>query len=186
MTNKNAHNANDQFSGSYSRLIRSICSFLFVFTCIFLSACSEIDKPQPAPFYAETVPPAKQEFRWNNGKSPKTFDPAKASAAPETDVARALFEGLTITDPKTLKETPGVAERWTSSEDFKVWTFYLRENAKWSNGKSVTAQDFVRSWRRLAEMGDDAAHADLLKISPGFRSDKQRLRKVPPKIRTIY
>ncbi len=139
---------------------------------IFLSSCSEIDKPQPEPFYAGTVPPAKQEFRWSNGKAPKTLDPAKASAAPETDVVRALFEGLTNTDPKSLKETPGVAEKWTSSEDFKVWTFYLRRDAKWSNGKTVTAQDFVRSWRRLAEMGSDAAHDYLLNNISGLPARK--------------
>lgn len=140
---------------------------------IFLSSCGEIKKPQPEPFYAQTVPPAKQEFRWSNGKAPKTFDPAKASAAPETDIARALFEGLTNTDPKTLKETPGVAERWTASDNLKVWTFHLRENAKWSNGKPVTAQDFVRSWRRLAELGDEAAHSGLLKNISGLPPRKR-------------
>ncbi|MEJ7848979.1 MAG: peptide ABC transporter substrate-binding protein [Pyrinomonadaceae bacterium] len=175
MTNKNAHNANDRFGGSSSRSISGIYTFLLVFTSIFLSACSEINKPQPEPFYAETVPPAKQEFRWSNGKAPKSFDPAKASAAPETDVARALFEGLTNTDSKTLKETAGVAERWISSNDFKVWTFFLRENAKWSNGKPVTARDFVRSWRRLAEMGDEAAHANLLSNFAGLPARKAEL-----------
>ena len=144
---------------------------------IFLPSCSEIEKPQPEPFYAETVPPAKQEFRWSNGKSPKSFDPAKASAAPETDVARALFEGLTNTDPKALKETPGVAEKWSSSDDFKTWTFNLREDAKWSNGMPVTAQDFVRSWRRLAEMGSEAAHPDLLSNFAGLPARKTEFPK---------
>ncbi|MBC7900597.1 MAG: peptide ABC transporter substrate-binding protein [Saprospiraceae bacterium] len=139
---------------------------------IFLSACTELKQPEAEPFYAETAPPAKQEFRWSNGKAPKTFDPALASAPPETDVARALFEGLTNTDAISLKETAGVAEKWVSSDNFKTWTFYLREDAKWSNGKAVTAQDFVRSWRRLAEMGDQAAHHNLLSNIVGLPLQK--------------
>jgi oligopeptide transport system substrate-binding protein len=117
----------------------------------------------------ETSPPAKQEFRWSNGKMPKSFDPALASAAPETDVVRALFEGLTDIDSKTLREKPGVAEKWTASEDFKTWTFYLRDDAKWSNGQPVTAQDFVFAWTRLAKMRSKLPHADILDNIEGLR-----------------
>ncbi|MFL6466991.1 MAG: peptide ABC transporter substrate-binding protein [Pyrinomonadaceae bacterium] len=93
---------------------------------------------------------------------PKSLDPARASTAPETDVIRAIFEGLTELDPKTLKAKPGVALEWSVSEDGKTWTFKLRENAKWTNGKPVTANDFVRSWQRLNKMGEQAAHRNLL------------------------
>ena len=120
------------------------------------------------PFYAETQPPPKQEFRWSNGKLPRSFDPAKAAAPPETDIVRALYEGLTEIDPATMKEIPGVAEKWTTSDDHRNWTFYLRDNARWSNGKPVTAFDFVRSWKRLADLGDKAAHEELLSNIMGF------------------
>jgi len=151
-------------SGIYRCLTvhRLLFSAFFCLFALIPSACTEIERPKAEPFFAETAPPAKQEFRWSNGKSPKSFDPARASAPPETDIVRALFEGLTETDPKTLQEISGVAEKWSSSEDFRVWTFNLRKNAKWSNGKPVTAHDFVRSWRRLAEMGEKAAHNNLL------------------------
>src|SRR4051812_26318737 len=116
---------------------------------IFLTACNELQKPAATPFFSETQPPPKQEFRWSNGKPPKSFDPAKAAAPPETDFVRAIYEGLTEIAPVTWRERPAVAERWTSSEDRRNWTFYLRDNARWSNGKPVTAFDFVRSWKRL-------------------------------------
>lgn len=45
---------------------------------------------------------------------------------------------------------PGVAEKW-DNKDFKVWTFHLRKDAKWSDGTPVTAEDFVYSWQRLAD-----------------------------------
>ncbi|WP_370931654.1 ABC transporter substrate-binding protein [Bartonella sp. DGB1] len=45
---------------------------------------------------------------------------------------------------------PGVAESWTN-KDNKIWTFKLRKNAKWSDGKSVTAHDFVYAFQRVAD-----------------------------------
>jgi oligopeptide transport system substrate-binding protein len=140
-----------------------------VFALLFISACSELEKPKPEPFYAETLPPPKQEFRWSNGKMPKSFDPALASAAPETDIVRAIFEGLTETDSKTLNPVPAVAEKWESSEDFKTWTFHLRKNSRWSNGEAVTAADFARSWKRLADLGERVPHHKLLKNIVGMR-----------------
>lgn len=93
---------------------------------------------------------------------PKSLDPARASAPPETDLVRAVFEGLTELDSATLEPMPAAAERWTSSEDFKTWTFHLRADARWSNGKPVSAEDFVRSWKRLGQLGESTAHRDLL------------------------
>src|SRR5688500_9924264 len=118
------------------------------------SSCTELKRPEPNPYLSETQPPPKQEFRWANGGMPKSLDPARAFAAPETDVVRAIYEGLTEVDSKTLEAIPGVAEKWSVSADGKTWTFTLREDAKWSNGKAVTANDFVRSWNRLLDLGD--------------------------------
>ncbi len=148
----------------------SICVYLWIIVfALFLTACSELEKPKTEPFYAQTAPPQKKEFRWSNGKMPKSFDPALASAPPETDIVRAVFEGLTDTNPKTLEAIPSVAEKWTASEDFKTWTFYLRKDAKWSNGESVTADDFVDSWKRLAELGDKVSHPKLLENIVGMK-----------------
>ncbi|MBD0371199.1 MAG: peptide ABC transporter substrate-binding protein [Pyrinomonadaceae bacterium] len=114
------------------------------------------------PFYGRVSVPRTQEFRWSNGGLPQTFDPALAAAPPETDVIRAMFEGLTDYDPKTLAPVPAVAERWESTPDNLEWTFHLRRDARWSNNDPVTAQDFVNSWKRTLKMGDSAPHARLL------------------------
>ena len=116
----------------------------------------------PATYYGKVIVPRSQEFRWSDGGLPQTFDPAFAAAPPDTDAVRALFEGLTDYDPKTLAPVPGVATRWESSSDNRVWTFYLRENARWSNGERVTASDFVRSWERTVRIGPLAPHTELL------------------------
>ncbi len=65
---------------------------------------------------------------------------------PESNINRDLFEGLLISDVEG-HPTAGVAEKW-DNKDFKVWTFHLRKDAKWSDGSPVTAQDFVYSWQR--------------------------------------
>jgi len=131
---------------------------------ILLSGCGEIlKKPQPEPFVGQNAPPPPKEFRWSNGDLPKTFDPAKAVASPETDFVRAMFDGLTDLDAKTLKPIPAIAAQWEASEDFRTWTFRLRQTARWTNGKPVVAEDFVRSWRRVSEMSDRTENAKLFR-----------------------
>ncbi|MFM9905586.1 MAG: peptide ABC transporter substrate-binding protein [Pyrinomonadaceae bacterium] len=143
---------------------------LFTAAFALTLSCSQIQKPAAEPFYAVTPPPPKQEFRWSNGKMPKSFDPARAAAAPETDVVRAIFEGLTEINSQKLEAVPAAAEKWTSSEDLRVWTFQLRKDARWSNGKRVTAGDFVGSWKRLA--GEKTAHRDLIQNIVGLKTEK--------------
>lgn len=139
--------------------ISPICSLLLVL-CLTHSGC--FSGEEPSPYYGAVNPPRLQEFRWSDGGLPQTFDPAFAVAAPDTDAVRALFEGLTDYDPKTLAPVPAVATRWESSPDARVWTFYLRDNARWSNGERVTAADFVRSWERTLKIGPLAPHTELL------------------------
>lgn len=114
------------------------------------------------PYYGRVVVPRAQEFHWSDGGLPQTFDPAFAAAPPDTDLVRAIFEGLTDYNPRTLTPVPAVATRWEPSNGGRIWTFYLREDARWSNGESVTASDFVKSWRRTMRIGDLAPHTDLL------------------------
>jgi oligopeptide transport system substrate-binding protein len=121
------------------------------------------------PYYGQMHVPEAQEFRWSDGGLPQTFDPALAETPPDTDAVRALFEGLTENDPVTLLPAPAVAAQWESSPDARQWTFHLRRDAHWSNGDPVTAQDFVRSWRRVVELGDRAPEVRLLQNIAGVR-----------------
>lgn len=121
------------------------------------------------PYYGRVQVPRAQEFRWSDGGLPQTFDPALAAAPPDTDAVRAIFEGLTDYDPHTLSPVPGVAARWESSPDNREWTFYLRQDARWSNGEPVTARDFVNSWQRTLQLGERAPHARLLENIQGAK-----------------
>lgn len=148
--------------------IRGIFWCVYLLTVFFIAGCSEFEKPITEPFYSQTAPPQRREFRWSNGKMPKSFDPALASAAPETDIVRAIFDGLTETDPKTLKPLPVLAVKWESTDDFKTWIFHLRKDAKWSNGERITARDFVRSWERIVKLGKTVPQRGLFENIVGM------------------
>lgn len=84
-----------------------------------------------------------------NGTEVQDLDPQIVTGVPENKVINALFEGLVIEGPAGTDTAPGVAERWETSADGLVWTFYLRADARWSNDDKVTAHDFVRSYQRI-------------------------------------
>lgn len=73
------------------------------------------------------------------------------------------MEGLVNIDTED-RLIPGVAERWEYSEDFKTVTFYLRKDAKWSNGEPVTAHDFVYSWQRLVDPKTASPYATYIEF----------------------
>jgi len=151
-----------------ARCIRALILFVLLGAaigggCLLVSNEGEI-------YYGRVAVPVAEDFRWSNGGLPQQFDPALVAAAPDTDAVRALCEGLTDYDSRSLAVIPGVAERWESSDDNHVWTFFLRPNARWSNGDPVAAQDFVRSWRRAAALGDQAPHGKLLENISGLHS----------------
>ncbi|HAC6515426.1 TPA_asm: oligopeptide ABC transporter substrate-binding protein OppA [Salmonella enterica subsp. salamae serovar 47:b:1,5] len=102
----------------------------------------------------------KQTLVRNNGSEVQSLDPHKIEGVPESNVNRDLFEGLLISDVEG-HPSPGVAEKW-ENKDFKVWTFHLRKNAKWSDGTPVTAHDFVYSWQRLADPNTASPYASYL------------------------
>jgi ABC-type oligopeptide transport system substrate-binding subunit len=99
-----------------------------------------------------------------------------------------LFEGLTEYDPVTLEPVPGVAERWETNDTATRFTFYLRADARWSNGRAVTAQDFVNSWRRALDPATASPNAYLLyriKNAEAYNTGKQGTRKEDVGVRAI-
>lgn len=96
-----------------------------------------------------------------NGGEPQSLDPAHIQIDTEAFIMKDLFEGLTIHDAAG-QIVPGAAESWTVSEDGTVYTFKLRDNAKWSDGSPVTADDFVYSVQRTMDPKTAAEYANIL------------------------
>jgi oligopeptide transport system substrate-binding protein len=90
------------------------------------------------------------------------LDPQIVNGVGEFNVISALLEGLVSEDPRDLHPVPGVAERWDISADGRTYTFYLRHNARWSNGDSVMARDFIESYHRILSPGLGADVAYML------------------------
>ena len=99
------------------------------------------------------------DYTFNNGTEVATLDPARVTGVPEGRIIKALFEGLVVKHPRTLKPMPGMAESWSVSEDLLTYTFYIRKDAKWTNGEPVTAHDFVYSWKRFLKAQTAAEYA---------------------------
>ena len=91
--------------------------------------------------------PLNQALVLEGGEStnPRSFDPATTLSGGD----KLVFSGLVAFDPH-LNLSPDLAERWDVSPDRTVYTFHLRQNAKFHNGRPVTAQDVVYSWERAA------------------------------------
>lgn len=104
-----------------------------------------------------------QKLVKNNGAEPQSLDPHKIQGVPESNIARDQFEGLTIAnlDGEVI---PGVAESWENDEG-KVWRFKIRQDAKWSNGEPMTAEDFVYSWKRLVDPDTASPYASYLEYA---------------------
>lgn len=94
----------------------------------------------------------------NNGTEPTSLDPSIGFDAVSYDPLNNLMEGLTRLDTDH-RAGPGTAETWDISDDGLTYTFHLREDAKWSNGDPVVAEDFVYAWKYMLdpETGSPAA-----------------------------
>ncbi len=92
------------------------------------------------------APAAPVVLNWNIGADPLTLDPGLNGASDGGDVINNTFEGLVR--EKDGEIFPGMAESWEVSSDGLTVTFNIREDAKWSDGSKLDADDFVRSWLR--------------------------------------
>lgn len=98
-----------------------------------------------------------------NGAEPKALDPHLVNGVNEGNIIRSILEGLVIDHPsKDGIAMPGAAERWEPNEDFSVWTFHLRKNAKWSDGQPLTAHDFTFAYERILSPKLGAGTASIL------------------------
>ncbi|MCZ6620192.1 MAG: peptide ABC transporter substrate-binding protein [Gammaproteobacteria bacterium] len=83
-----------------------------------------------------------------NPGEPETLDPHRYNLRLEETILTDLFLGLTTFNARG-QIVPGAAAAWTTSSDGLTWTFTLRNGLKWSDGKTLTAHDFVYAFRRL-------------------------------------
>ena len=137
------------------------------------------------PAAAETV------LRAGNAAECGTLDPQRWNTVPENVVIRDLYEGLVTALPGGVL-APGQAESWTVSPDGLVWTFTLRPDLRWSNGDTLTSEDFVYTFRRQVNPAVAADNAFLMDsivnataINTGAEKDPSTLGVEAPDPRTV-
>jgi oligopeptide transport system substrate-binding protein len=134
--------------------------FLILFLCLPLLSCqkeSQVDK-------------ATREgiLLIGNSADPKSLDLQIVSGVIESNVMRALFEGLVqLHATEDLGAPPGAALSVTPDETYSVWTVKLRPEAKWSDGRPVTAEDFRFSYERILTPEFGAKYAEMLYFLDG-------------------
>lgn len=95
------------------------------------------------------------------------MDPLHAFTVTEAQLFTALSEGLVSYHPVTLDPVPGVARSWRISKDGLRYRFLLRDNARFSDGKRVVAEDFRASWMRVINPGEQAKYSLLFDVIRG-------------------
>ena len=90
---------------------------------------------------------------------PPTLDPHLTTDTTSSGVVVEIFSGL-VTLNTDLQLVPDIAERWEISDDGTVYTFYLREEAKFHDGKYITASDFKWSIERAVSPATASPVAD--------------------------
>ncbi len=100
---------------------------------------------------------ASNILRVDINTEPPTLDPLIMEDAVSARVIYDLFTGLVDFD-QSDNPIPGMAKSWDISPDGKTYTFHLRDGLKFSDGSSITAKDFVYSWRRGADPKTDSPY----------------------------
>ena len=136
----------------------AIC--LAALVCLSFSAgCSSTQKPEG------------MELAVCLGSAPETLDPIRATEEEDETILVHLYENLLCAaDGGTGDVTNGMAKRYDAKEQYDgtvIYTFHLR-SAKWSDGRAVTADDFVYAWQRLADPATQSPNAALLSVVAGY------------------
>ena len=109
------------------------------------------------------APVEQQIFVQQLGSSPVTIDPQLVEESSGSQIANDLFEGLFSQD-KTGNPVLAGAQSYKVSSDNLIYTFELRQDAKWSNGQPVTAHDYVYGWQRAIDPANGSNYAGYIEM----------------------
>jgi len=101
-----------------------------------------------------------QTLRVNIVTEPNSLDPGQEQYSYEGAVGASISEALLKIKPDLSDAAPATAASYSVSSDGLTWTFKIRSNAKWSDGKPVTGADFVYAWQRILDPRLAASYAD--------------------------
>ena len=117
-------------------------------------------------------------LRIGNGAEPSTLDPHFATSMAEAHILNGLYEGLVGSKGDGNDSiAPAIAVEWKRNSDSTRWEFTLRSDAKWSNGDTISSNDFLESYKRLLDPKLAAPNASYLYLITNARAyNEGRLR----------
>ena len=127
----------------------------------------------PLPNYAEPRPELADRTEltvvFSGDDEGPELDFRKSYLASEAQIYTAIYEGLFSYNPFTLVPVPAAAASWQISEDKKVWTFTIRQNARYWNGDSLRAEDFRAAWLSMLDPKNETPYSSLFDIIEGAK-----------------
>ncbi|MBD7938078.1 peptide ABC transporter substrate-binding protein [Cytobacillus sp. Sa5YUA1] len=133
----------------------SIFLSMLLLASMVLAACGGGDDNADGGDGGSDVP---QELKVNIKTEPPSLNPGLAEDSTSGTVLRNVLEGLTRIGQDD-KPAAAMAEDWEISEDQKTYTFNIREDAQWSNGDPVTAEDFEYAWKWALDPANQSTYA---------------------------
>lgn len=107
---------------------------------------------------ANTKAPQGGNFVINLGGEPTTLHPVTSTDIYSSNIHAYTLDTLLTRNPNTYEWEPRLAEKWEIAKDNKTYTFFLRKNAFFHDGKPVTAEDVIFSFNAIFEPKYNAAH----------------------------
>jgi peptide/nickel transport system substrate-binding protein/oligopeptide transport system substrate-binding protein len=189
----------NRFNSGDSNLLKKLLNpriLFFLFAAVFFApaAARGAEDGNETPEYAQNRPPVtdRDSLTMTMSSRDLELDFRKSYLANEAQFYTGLYEGLFSYHPLSMEPVPAVANRWNLSDDKKVWTFTLRDNARYWNGDAVTAEDFRSAWLSLLEPERNSPYSSLFDIVEGANdyrmgrvSDKAKVGIEAPDARTL-
>jgi oligopeptide transport system substrate-binding protein len=160
---KVVHSMKAWFQAKHMQLALCLITALMVATQ--LAGCA----PSSSTPEGELPWPTDDVLTLNLGKEPPTLDPLKMTDSVSGRILHEIMSGLTDFDADS-QVVPSVASHWELSADRKEYTFHLRKDAVWSDGKPVTSKDFLYAWKRVLTQANGSSYALFLYAVEGAQA----------------
>jgi oligopeptide transport system substrate-binding protein len=123
--------------------------------------------------------PDPTHFRFCNSGEPEYVDPALATDTASTPLVYLMFAGLTDWGTDFAgTAVPDLATHWEAAEDYRTFTYHLREGIQWSNGRPITSHDFAYHLQRILHaktLSRNSTPLDPIKSAKQFTAGRVKM-----------